>query len=384
MRALRNAASSEAPDWAWIGTCEGCGTEFPTDVVGRPRRYCSNACRQKAYRARRGPVAGMAPGAYRSGEGWALYVGHARQVLEVLPESSVQTIVTSPPYFNLRDYRGNPDQIGLEPTPAAYVEALVDVFRASARVLRADGTLWLNIGDTYSSRANQGRSADRHTGRGHRTGVTAARTNTVATAPMKSLLLIPSRLALALQEDGWVVRNDVIWHKTNAMPHSVTDRLSNRYEHLLLLTRSQRYYFDLDAIKEPASGRAAGNKRRQAYAANVGTEAAARRFGINDTSPLSETGYTHRNPGDVWSLATRGSDVDHYAMFPVELPLRCVEASTRPGDVVLDPFAGRSTTGRAALSRGRRYLGIDVNADDHDAAATDLERVTSQGRLVDL
>ncbi len=243
----------------------------------------------------------MAPGAYRSGEGWALYVGHARQVLEVLPESSVQTIVTSPPYFNLRDYRGNPDQIGLEPTPSAYVEALVDVFRGAARVLRPDGTLWLNIGDTYSSRANQGRSADRHTGRGHRTGVTAARTNTVSTAPMKSLLLIPSRLALALQEDGWVVRNDVIWHKTKAMPHSVTDRLSNRYEHLLLLTRSQRYYFDLDAIKEPASGRAAGNRRRQAYAKSVGTEAATRRFGINDPSPLSETGYSHRNPGDVWS-----------------------------------------------------------------------------------
>ncbi len=221
--------------------------------MGRPRRYCSNACRQKAYRSRRGPVDGLAPGAYRSGEGWALYVGHARQVLDVLAESSVQTIVTSPPYFNLRDYRGNPDQIGLEPTPAAYVDALVDVFRASARVLRRDGTLWLNIGDTYSSRANRGASADRHAGRGHRRGVTAARANTVATAPMKSLLLIP-----------------------------------------------------------------------------------------------------------------------------------CIEASTRPGDLVLDPFAGRSTTGRAALSRGRRYLGIDVNAADHDAAAEGLTRITEQGRLVDL
>lgn len=367
-----------------ISTCEGCGTEFPTDVVGRPRRYCTNACRQKAYRTRRGPVAGMSPRAYRSGEGWALYTGHARQVLNQLPESSAQTIVTSPPYFNLRDYRGHPDQIGMEATPEAYVEALVEVFRAAARVLRPDGTLWLNIGDTYSSRANRGRSADRHAGRGHRTGVTAARANTVSTAPLKSLLLIPSRIALALQEDGWIVRNDVIWHKTNAMPHSVTDRLNNRYEHLLLLTRSQRYYFDLDAIKVPASGRAAGNRRRQAYAENVGTQAAARRFGANDTSPLSETRYTHRNPGDVWSLATRGSDTDHYAMFPIELPLRCIEASTRPGDLVLDPFAGRSTTGRAALSRGRRYLGIDVNAPDHAAAALELDRITAQGRFVDL
>lgn len=260
----------------------------------------------------------------------------------------------------------------------------MDVFRSAARVLRRDGTLWLNIGDTYSARANQGVSATRHAGRGHRRGVMASRTNTVATAPMKSLLLIPARVAIALQDDGWVVRNDVIWHKTNAMPHSVTDRLSNRYEHMLLLTRSQRYYFDLDAIKEPASARAAGNKRRAAYAASVGTEAASRRFGVNDTSPLSDAQYETRNPGDVWSLATRGSTSDHYAMFPIELPLRCVDASTRPGDLVLDPFAGRSTTGRAALTRGRRYLGIDVNAVDHAAAAPELDRLTKQGRLLDV
>lgn len=381
MGVLRNVSGSPVSSWVDVGTCEGCGAEFPADVVGRPRRYCCNACRQKAYRCRRGPAAGMAPGAYRSGDGWALYLGHARKVLDALPQASAQTIVTSPPYFNLRDYRGHPDQIGLELTPEAYVQSLVDVFRAAARVLCKDGTFWLNVGDTYSSRANQGPSAHRHAGRGHRRGVTADRINTVSTAPLKSLLLIPSRLALALQGDGWIVRNDIIWHKTNAMPHSVADRLSNRYEHLLLLTRSQRYYFDLDAIKEPARRRAAGNKRSQQYAASIGTEAAARRFGANDASPLSTTAYTHRNPGDVWPLATRGSDADHYAMFPIELPLRCIVASTRPGDLVLDPFAGRSTTGRAALSRGRRYLGIDINAVDHDAAAADLTRITAQSVL---
>jgi site-specific DNA-methyltransferase (cytosine-N4-specific) len=351
--------------------CDECGRALPTAPVGRRREFCSNACRQRAYRRRRADVT-SAPGAYLAGSGWALHLGDAADVLEVLPRSSVQTIVTSPPYYNLRDYRGHQDQLGQEATPSEYVDALIGILDRCARVLRPDGTLWLNLGDTYASRTNTGASADRTGGRAHNSGVMASRISTTNTAPLKSLLLIPHRVAIAASEAGWIVRNDVIWHKTNAMPHSVEDRLNNRHEHLFLLTRSPRYRFDLDAIKLEAKGRAARNRQRAEYATSVGTDAAARRFGNNDTSPLSTTAYRTRNPGDVWEMATSNGGEDHYAMFPVTIPRRCIQASTRPGDVVLDPFSGRSTTGVAALELGRRYIGIDINAVDHDAAAIRL------------
>jgi site-specific DNA-methyltransferase (cytosine-N4-specific) len=356
--------------------CEECGEFLEQPTVGRRRRYCSSACRQLNYRRRHADVV-RAPGAYCSGEGWALHLGDARRVLELLPRASVQTVVTSPPYYNLRDYRGHVDQLGQEETPAAYVDALVDILDRAARVLRPDGTLWLNLGDTYASRTNAGDSADRTAGRAHHSGVMPSRISTTNTAPLKSLLLIPHRVAIAASEAGWIVRNDVIWHKTNAMPHSVADRLNNRHEHLFLLTRSQRYRFDLDAIKLPAKGRAARNLRRAEYATSVGTDAAARRFGANPGSPLSSTAYETRNPGDVWELATSNGGEDHYAMFPPELPRRCIQASTRPSDIVLDPFAGRSTTGRAALELGRRYIGIDINTEDLDASAQRLREATS-------
>ena len=237
-RVLRKAAMSSASEtWEWVGRCDSCGGKFPTDATGRPRRYCSGACRQRAYRRRRGVA--TAAEAYRRGQGWALHLGDAAEVMRYLPAESVQTVVTSPPYYQLRDYRGHPDQLGMEPTVQEYIDRLVDVFREAARVLRPDGALWVNIGDTYSSRAN--RNPARHTGRGHRDGITAPRARSTDVAPVKSLLLVPSRLAIALQEDGWIIRNMGVWHKRNGTPESVTDRLARRHETLILATRRPRY-----------------------------------------------------------------------------------------------------------------------------------------------
>ncbi|NYI72720.1 site-specific DNA-methyltransferase (cytosine-N4-specific) [Naumannella cuiyingiana] len=301
-------------------------------------------------------------------------------MLDRMPAGSVQTIVTSPPYYMLRDYRGRPDQIGQEPTPDAYVEALVAVATAATRVLRPDGTFWLNLGDSYSSRANRGPSFDRHGGRGHRTGVVAPRGNTTAAAPVKSLLMMPARVVLALQETGWIVRNDVVWHKPNAMPTSATDRLATRHEHLFLLARRPHYYFDLDAIKIPGSGRSAGNRDRERFATGAGTATAHRLYsGSNPGSTLSTKTWETANPGDVWSIATRPNrSADHFAMFPIDIPLRCIAAGSRPGDLVLDPFSGLATTGRAALMLGRRYTGIDINAEYHESAAERLAETLPQ------
>lgn len=289
-----------------------------------------------------------------------------------MPEHSVQSVVTSPPYYGLRDYGGHADQIGQEPTPAAYVAALSEVFGAIERVLRPDGTVWLNLGDTYSARADA--VPKRHTGRGHRAGVNGPRVNTVATARRKSLLMMPARVAIALTDAGWIVRNRIVWHKPNAMPESVTDRLATRYEDLFLLTRSESYYFDLDAIKVAAGGRAAGSKHERECPVAIGTEADARRNGEYPASTLSDKVFTERNPGDVWTIATRPSPEAHFAMFPPEIPTRCILASTSPGDVVLDPFSGAGTTGTAARALGRRYVGIDLHDEYHDLAADRLVR----------
>lgn len=299
----------------------------------------------------------------------SLYVGDATVVLRSLPRAAAHCVVTSPPYYGLRDYAGHPAQLGQESTPGAYIDALRQVLSEVVRVLRPDGTVWLNLGDVYSGRANAGSSVDRHTGRGHRTGVVAkARLNTPGTARYKSLLLMPSRVALALTEDGWLVRNDIVWHKPNAMPESVTDRFSTRYEHLFLLARRPSYYFDLDASKVTAGNRRGGNREKAAYAAGVGTEKATRRFGGNPGSTLASKEFETRNPGDVWSIATRRTAAAHFAMYPPEIPTRCIAAGSPAGGLVLDPFSGAATTGVAAQALGRRYIGIDLNCAYHDIA----------------
>lgn len=303
-----------------------------------------------------------------------LYQGDAADVLSQLEAGSVDCIVTSPPYFGLRDY-GVDGQLGAEDTPAAFVERLVGVFREARRVLADDGTLWLNLGDSYQSSGGMegvGPNAQVGSTKQQATGRTRPRSG----LPPKNLLGIPWRVAFALQDDGWILRNDIIWAKPNGMPESVTDRLSTKHEHIFLFTKGPRYWFDLEAILEPL--------------AKPDAPAGEWVFGGKNKAPLSDavmrrrgTTYTPRegrNPGDVWTIATQPFSEAHFATFPVALPERCILAGCKPGGTVLDPFSGSGTTGLAAAKHGRRYIGIDLNPDYLDMS---LRTRLAQGALLD-
>lgn len=290
-----------------------------------------------------------------------LLLGNACDVLATMDAGSVNCVVTSPPYFGLRDYEGNGDQIGLEESPAEYVAALVEVFAEANRVLADDGTLWLNIGDSYvhGGSGKQGRSGTRA---GRR--FTADRVPACDVLPAKNLLGIPWRVAFALQEAGWILRNAVVWNKPNAMPDSASDRLTNRYEMLFLLTKRSKYWFDLDPIRPPMREEYAGAGLSKLHgAAPTGMV----RHG-KDKSTLRERPEKGRNPGDVWDISTTPLPEAHFAAFPVELPRRCVAAGCKTGGTVLDPFSGAGTTALAAQQLGRRAIGIDINASYHDIA----------------
>ncbi|MFF4403668.1 DNA-methyltransferase [Streptomyces sp. NPDC001404] len=293
-----------------------------------------------------------------------LLLGDALDVLCTLPNGAVDCIVTSPPYYGLRDY-GTDGQYGLEATPAEYVETMREVFAEARRVLADSGTLWLNLGDSYvagppgkrRSSGLQGRSQAITTPEGlgdkMRCGI-----------PEKNLMMIPARVALALQDDGWLLRNDIIWSRPNAMPESVGDRMSTRYEHVFLFAKRSRYWFDLDAVREPhkAPGRRAG------AGAFTGRNANHPRTGTGEYTGLHPKG---RNPGDIWEIATqpnRSGQTNHFAVFPMDLPLRCIKAGCKPGGTVLDPFSGSGTTGAAARQLGCHYVGIDLNPRYHDLA----------------
>jgi site-specific DNA-methyltransferase (cytosine-N4-specific) len=298
---------------------------------------------------------------YRDGQ-VTLLLGDAIEQMRALPDTSVDCIVTSPPYYGLRDY-GTPGQYGLEATPAEYVATMTAVFAEARRVLADDGTLWLNLGDSYvcSPKGSESKT-DGLVGRSnHLTTPAGSGGKNGCGLAAKQLIGIPWRTAFALQDDGWVLRNEIIWHKPNAMPESVRDRLSSRHEHLFLLTKSPRYAFDLDAIREPhtAPERKAGARAFRARDLNH------ERTGTGVYTGPDARG---RNPGDVWTVATRPYPAAHFAVFPIDLPLRCIKAGCKPNGVVLDPFSGSGTTGAAARQLGRRYVGIDLNAAYHDLA----------------
>ncbi len=319
-----------------------------------------------------------------------LHVGDCRQVLPTLPAESVHTCVTSPPYFGLRDY-GHGQQIGLEPTPDEFVQALVEVFREVRRVLRDDGTLWLNLGDSYAgSWGAQGHGPSnttamaRHAVNNH--PKRAQQTGTVRQAGVKpkDLYGIPWRVAFALQADGWYLRQDIIWHKPNPMPESVTDRCTKAHEYLFLLTKSPRYYFDAEAIKEQAVG---GNNAPPNGGPVPGSPAQSRmrhsvkRGGFDGKTnalpgreafrAVTET----RNKRSVWTVPTRPYGGEHFATFPVELVEPCILAGAPPGGVVLDPFLGAGTTAVAAERLGRAWVGCELNPHYGALAA---ERIRSQ------
>lgn len=309
-----------------------------------------------------------------------LYLGDAHDVLSRLPDGSVDCIVTSPPYYGLRDY-GVAGQYGLEPSPAAYVENLRRVFTEARRVLAEDGTLWLNLGDTYAADTGQGNVSER-TGlegggrpsfRRDGAAVNAPRRTAVGLPP-KNLFGIPWRVAFALQDDGWILRNAIVWHKPNGMPSSVSDRLSNRYEHVFLFSRAERYWFDLDAIREPQSDATA----QRLASGPVGVRRVTPGEGPQPhTVAALDKG---KNPGDVWMLPTQPFPEAHFAVMPQALAERCILAGCKPGGTVLDPFCGSGTTGLAALRHGRRFVGIDLSAQYLDLA---LRTRLAQGALVD-
>jgi DNA modification methylase len=312
---------------------------------------------------------------YHRDDTLTLLLGKAETVLPTLEAGAVDCVVTSPPYFGLRDYEGNADQIGSEASPAEYVDALGRVFAEVHRVLADDGTLWLNIGDCYySGRGNPGPNSADEKQPARRGWVRPLDRPGQAWAKPKDLLGMPWRVTFALQDAGWYLRNAIVWHKPNAMPEPVQDRLSSRHELLFLLTKSRRYWFDLDAIREPLARPEALDRGIVFGGTNAGegkVGSSARRDGAHRSV------YGHRatagtpkgrNPGDVWSINTRPLTDAHFATFPVELPRRCILAGSRPGGTVLDPFSGAGTTALAAQQLGRRAIGIDINAAYHDIA----------------
>lgn len=276
--------------------------------------------------------------------------------MQSLPEKSVQCCVTSPPYFGLRDY-GHVGQIGLESTPDEFVSKMVEVFREVHRVLKDDGTLWLNLGDSYAGKggcgAQMGQMKDRAYGK-------AARSSRFCGGGLKEkdLIGIPWRVAFALQADGWYLRQDIVWSKPNPMPESVRDRCTKAHEYLFLLSKGQRYYFDNDAIQESsAKPRSPGNIHPVRRLPNErGGENHNLRGSLHNIGP-KET----RNRRSVWTVATRPYSGAHFATFPLELVRPCVLAGSHPGDTVLDCFGGSGTAGLVAVQEGRRAALCELN-----------------------
>ena len=294
--------------------------------------------------------------------------------LRQLKDSSVHCVMTSPPYWGLRDY-GEAGQIGLEPTPEAYLERMVEVFREVRRVLRDDGTLWLNLGDSYASttKGSGGASAKQDSNAGSR--YKQRHLKLTYGLKTKDLCGMPWRVAFALQADGWYLRSDIIWHKPNPMPESVTDRPTKAHEYIFLLTKRPRYFYDADAVREdgPTYTRKAGG-----YAGRDGNNAS--RFpgkgGFGD-SDVTTTGRTKR---PVWEIPTQPYSEAHFATFPEALVVPCVLAGSREGDTVLDPFAGSGTTGKVAVELGREFIGVELNPEYADLAA---KRITNPKKWAD-
>lgn len=301
---------------------------------------------------------------------WEIRDGDALTRLREMPAASVQTVITSPPYFGLRDYSVD-GQLGLEATPDAFIAALVEVFREVRRVLRDDGTLWLNMGDSYAGTwGNQGRKAERGTQRpvngemltpvhDGRYPSQASGTGTIpkgADYKAKDLLMIPAQLALALRADGWYLRSDIILAKVNPMPESVRDRPTSAHEHMFLLSKRPSYFYDADAIREEGTGRTTSGilGGRLDNHQNNGRSA----FG---TSIPWDNPAGGRNKRNVWTVATELFPGAHFATFGCKWIEPCVLAGSAPGDVVLDPFAGSGTTGVVALRHDRSFIGIELN-----------------------
>jgi len=296
---------------------------------------------------------------YYSDDLVTLFHGDALQVAESLPSASVQTIVTSPPYFGLRDY-GADGQMGAEASVGEYVAGMVALFRELRRVLKDDGTLWLNLGDTYSfgttPRHNTNAPNSNRDGSKDTIPPMSIRPDGTGLAA-KNLVGVPWRVALALQDDGWILRSDIIWAKPNPMPESVTDRPTKAHEYVFLFAKSPHYYYDAAAVAEPFADE------------RMGASGAKASKYIDGSSKRNDGGVTGapkadaRNKRTVWNVATVPFSAAHFAVYPPDLIRPCILAGSRVGDTILDPFSGSGTTGMVATEEGRKYIGFDLNVE---------------------
>lgn len=295
---------------------------------------------------------------------YTIHQGDCIATLQTLPEKSINCCVTSPPYFGLRDY-GHDGQIGLEQTPEAYVNKLVEVFREVRRVLRDDGTLWLNLGDSYNAyNGNRGRSTSFQAATDESLPKLPSGSGlTVKNLGNKQLLGIPWRVAFALQADGWYLRQDIIWHKPNPMPESVRDRCTKAHEYIFLLSKSERYFFDSEAMREPCSE---DMKRRAAkgHTRGAGGKVDASRQDADtlrgEHAKVIDVS-NGRNRRSVWTVATKPYKGAHFATYPPELIRPCVLAGCPKGGTVLDPFGGSGTTAQVAIEEGRNAILCELN-----------------------
>jgi len=349
-----------------------------------------------------------------------LYLGDALETLQGMDDESVHCCVTSPPYYGLRDY-GVDRQIGLEDTPQDYITKMVEVFHEVRKVLRSDGTAWVNMGDTYSSgrRTTQTRDTfrDAASGKHDYLNGTAVRAGRQEGFKPKDMMGMPWRLAFALQDDGWYLRQDIIWNKPNPMPESVRDRCTKAHEYIFLLSKSERYFYDYESVKEQAEyagpnspqsiaspyGQGFTRKAKSVGGWDTGTgnhstieyNRGTRKSGNKERKPRPDSPESHtggqagsvpwegntRNKRSVWTVSTRPYPEAHFATYPPELIVPCVLAGCPEGGVVLDPFAGSGTTGEVASIHGRRSILIELNPEYLELAKTRVTDAQKQGRL---
>jgi DNA modification methylase len=324
---------------------------------------------------------------------YSLHIGDCLDVLKTLDDCSIQTCITSPPYWGLRDY-GVDGQLGLEKTPDEYVAKMVEVFREVRRVLRDDGTLWLNLGDSYTAGAGSqnglNSSGLKSNVKNEATRIKCLEENKLyKSKPVnglstglkpKDLVGIPWRVAFALQADGWYLRQDIIWHKPNPMPESVTDRCTKAHEYIFLMSKSAKYYYDHEAIQEESVYPNDNRKARQNkddYDAMIGNNGQIRAV----MNPSGDKAYPFRNRRSVWTVSTRPFKEAHFATFPPQLIEPCVKAGSKEGDTILDPFNGAGTTGLVACRQNRNYIGIELNPEYAEIARNRIENELNKAPL---
>lgn len=302
-----------------------------------------------------------------------LILGDCLEEIKELPDQTVNCCVTSPPYFGLRDY-GVDEQIGLEETPEEYVDKLVSVFQEVKRVLKDDGTLWLNLGDSYNG---SGKGGDKEGVSGKHTtnrGSVLVKGHLISVNGLKpkDLIGIPWMVAFALRADGWYLRSDIIWHKPNPMPESVKDRPTKSHEYIFLLSKSAKYYYDYEAIQEPTKGNEHDKRAR----------ISRKRFPTDKIAGIRKSGYyPMANKRDVWTVNTQPFKEAHFAVFPEKLITPCILAGCPKGGIILDPFSGSGTTGIVCVKNGRKFIGIDINKEYIEMSAKRIKDAQQQMRF---